>query len=119
MVGVCALSWAAVTVAARQPVNPELLWGMIGPLASAVLTWIAVARAQRTNPQRVTGVLMAGFAAKVVFFGLYLAVMLRVIGLRVVPFAVAFIAYVVTLYFLEALFLKRLFVDGMRSTPGV
>jgi hypothetical protein len=119
MIGASLLSWAAISVTARQSLNPELWWGMVGPLASAVLTWIAVVRAQRTRPERVTGVLVAGFGAKIVFFGLYLAVMLRVVGVRVVPFALAFVAYVVALYVLEALFLKRLFADAMRSTPGV
>ena len=118
MVGLSIVGWAVITLAAAEPVNPELLWGMIGPLASAVITWFLVARAYRTAPERVTGVLVAGFAAKIVFFGLYLAAMLRVLELRVVPFAVAFVGYVVALYALEALFLKRLFAGSMRPTPG-
>ena len=115
MIGLSLVSWAVITLAAAEPVNPELLWGMIGPLASAVVTWFLVARAHRTAPERVTGVLMAGFGAKIVFFGLYLAFMVRVMELRVVPFAVAFVGYVVALYALEALFLKRLFAGGMPS----
>lgn len=118
MVGLSLVSWTVVTLAAAEPVNPELLWGMIGPLASAVITWFLVARAYRSSPERVTGVLVAGFGAKIVFFGLYLAFMVRVMELRVVPFAVAFVGYVIALYALEALFLKRLFAGSMRPTPG-
>jgi hypothetical protein len=118
MSGVCVASWVALTFIARDALHPELLWGMAGPLASALLTWVLVVRTYRRARERVTGVLVAGFAMKLVFFGLYLAVMLRVVGLRVVPFAAAFVGYMVVLYVMEALFLRRLFVDGMRSTPG-
>jgi hypothetical protein len=115
MVGLSLISWAVITLASAEPVNPELAWGMAGPLVSAVITWFAVARAHRTAPERVTGVLMAGFGAKIVFFGLYLAFMVRVMDLRLVPFAVAFVGYVIALYALEALFLKRLFAGGLPS----
>jgi len=118
MIGASVLSWMVVTMIAARPVNPELLWGMIGPLASAVMTWIAVERTHRSAPERVMGVLMAGFGAKLVFFGLYLAVMLRVVELRVVPFSVAFVGYIIALYVLEALFLKRLFGDGLRPSQS-
>jgi hypothetical protein len=118
MVGLSLVAWMVITLVAAEPVNPELLWGMVGPLASAVITWFLVARAYRMAPERVTSVLVAGFGAKIVFFGLYLAFMVRVMELRVVPFAVAFVGYVVALYALEALFLKRLFAGSMRPTPG-
>jgi hypothetical protein len=115
MIGLSIAGWMVITASAAEPVNPELFWGMIGPLVSAVVTWFLVARAHRTAPERVTGVLMAGFGAKIVFFGLYLAFMVRVMELRVVPFAVAFVGYVIVLYVLEALFLKRLFAGGVPS----
>ena len=115
MIGLSLGSWAVITAAAAEPVNPELAWGMAGPLVRAVITWFAVARVHRTAPERVTGVLMAGFGAKIVFFGLYLAFMVRVMDLRLVPFAVAFVGYVIALYALEALFLKRLFAGGLPS----
>jgi len=118
MVGLSVVGWTVITLAAAEPVNPELLWGMMGPLASAAITWFLVARAHRAAPERVTSVLVAGFGAKIVFFGLYLAFMVRVLELRVVPFAVAFVGYVIALYALEALFLKRLFAGSMRPTPG-
>jgi len=119
MIGGSIGAWFIVTVTAPVPVNPELLWGMFGPLVSAAATWIAVARTQRSSPERVTGLLVWLFAAKVVFFGVYMTAMLRVVGLRTVPFAAAFISYVIALYLIEALFLKRLFVDGMRSSSSV
>ena len=110
--------WFIVTVATPVPVNPELFWGMFGPLVSAVATWIVVERAQRLWPERVIGTLVMLFAGKVVFFGAYMTTMLRVVGLRPALFAAAFATYLIGLYAMEALFLKRLFIDGMRSSSG-
>ena len=118
MIGASIGAWLIVSIAAPVPVNPELLWGMLGPLVSAVATWIAVVLTQRSAPERITTVLVAGFAAKFVFFGVYMITMLQVVALRPVPFAVAFTSYFIALYMMEALFLKRLFVDGMRSSSS-
>jgi hypothetical protein len=115
MIGLSVISWGIVSAVATVPVNPEVFLGMLGPLVSAVATWVVTERVHRSNPARVTGVLIAGFAAKLVFFGVYLALMLRVVGLRPIPFAVGFTGYLIGLYMIEALFLKRLFGGGMRS----
>ena len=48
------------------------------------------------------------FALKFVFFGAYVAVMLRLLSLRPVPFMSAFVSYFIALYAMQALFLKRL-----------
>jgi hypothetical protein len=50
-----------------------------------------------------------GLAVKAVFFGAYVAGMLRVIGLRPVPFVVSFTSYFIALHVTEAMFLRRLF----------
>lgn len=108
MIGTSLLAWLVVTLTFEASVHPELLLGMLGPLVSACATWIAVVRAHRRAPERVTTVLLAGFAAKVIFFGAYLVMMLRVADLRPVPFVVSFTSYTIGLYMIEALFLSRL-----------
>ena len=115
MAGASLVSWLAVTLAAGEETHPETLFGMLGPLASASATWIAVERAYGTAPERLTAVLVTGFALKMVFFGLYVAVMLRVVMVRPVPFIAAFTSYFIALYVMEALFLRRLFVDTPRE----
>ena len=107
MVGAAAVSWLAVSGVART-LNPELFWGMAGPLVTTVGTWIAVVRTHAAAPERLTGVMMIGFALKAVFFGVYVVVMLRVLALRPVPFVVSFTAYFIALYAMEALLLRRL-----------
>ena len=108
MAGASVVSWLLVTAVSRMPVNPEVLCGMLGPLAASLVTWGLVERVHATAPQRVMGALMAGFAGKMLFFGVYVVVMLRVLGLRPVPFIVSFTAYFIGLYVLQALFLRRL-----------
>ncbi len=108
LVGAGIVSWLAVTATVRPTLNPELFWGMAAPLVSTVATWIAVARTHAAAPERLSGVLMTGFALKAVFFGVYVVVMLRVMALRPVPFVLSFTAYFIALYAMEALFLRRL-----------
>jgi hypothetical protein len=48
------------------------------------------------------------FALKFVFFGVYLAVMLKLLSMRPVPFVGAFVSYFIALYAMQALFLRRL-----------
>ena len=114
MAGASLLSWLAVSAITRGGVHPEALFGMLGPLVSASATWVAVARTHAADPARLMAVLVGGFALKMVFFGVYVVVMLRVLDLRPVPFVVSFTAYFIALYAMEALFLKRLITETPR-----
>jgi hypothetical protein len=115
MVGSSAGSWAAIAAAAGGRAHPELLFGMLGPLVSAVVTWVAVERTFRAAPERLTGVMVAGFGVKMVLFGAYVAVMLRLAGLRPIPFVAGFTGYFIALHVMEALFLRRLLASTARA----
>jgi hypothetical protein len=112
MAAVSVAAWAVVSTLGGERVNPETMYGMLGPLASACATWVVVQRTYRVAPERVTAVMVTGFAVKLVFFGAYVAVMLRVLALRPEPFVVAFVSYFIALYAMQALFLKRLMTIG-------
>jgi hypothetical protein len=56
--------------------------------------------------------MFAGFAAKMVFFGGYVVVVLRVFGVRPMPFIASFTTCFIGSYLVEALLLKRLFRSG-------
>ena len=118
MIGASVVSWVIVAAIAGSRAHPEALLGMIGPLASASVTWILVARAHASAAERVIVVLVAGLAVKMVFFGVYVAVMLRPLAMRPVPFVASFTSYFIALYAMEAMFLKRLFVQGARPPSG-
>lgn len=111
----CAGAWLAVAVVAPG-LDPEVLLGMLGPLASALATWIVVARTAAAAPEKVTGVMVTGLAVKMVFFGVYVAGMLKGAELRPVPFVLSFAGFFIALHAMEAAFLRRLFAEMQRSS---
>lgn len=112
LVGASAMSCLALGLLAGGGVGAEIVFGMAGPLAAVCASWIVIQRTHRTAPERVLPVMIAGFALKLVFFGVYVAVMVRVFGLRPVPFVVAFVSYLIALYAMQALFIRRLSVPA-------
>ena len=111
-------SWGVVALASGGRNSPELLLGMAGPLVCAVASWVAYERAHRAAPGRLTHVMMTAVAVKMVFFGGYVFVALRVLGMRPVPFVLSLAAYFIALHAMEALFLQRLLMDDLRSPGG-
>jgi hypothetical protein len=116
MTGLCAGAWLLL-VAVAPDLNPEALLGMVGPLVSALATWIVIARTAAAAPEKTTGVMVTGLAVKMVFFGVYVTGMLKGAGLRPVPFVVSFAGAFIALHAVEAMFLRRLFVEMQRSSP--
>ncbi|HEX6316849.1 MAG TPA: hypothetical protein VFZ73_18385 [Gemmatimonadaceae bacterium] len=108
MAGAAIGSWLAVSVIGGGRVNPESLFGMAGPLAATSASWLALVRTNRTAPERALAVMIVWFALKFVFFGAYVAVVLRFLSLRPVPFVTAFVSYFIALYAMQAWFLRRL-----------
>ena len=118
MIGASVMSWLATVALFGATTGVVVLLGMIGPLAVATATWVLVERTYRNNPDRLTSLMVAGFAGKMVFFGAYVTVMLRLLSLPPVPFVVSFTSYFIALHVMEALCLQRLLAaDGRRSQP--
>lgn len=112
MVGASVATCAIAVALAGRSAAPEIVVGMAAPLVSAVASWIVIVRTHRTAPDRLTGVLVTGFAIKAVLFGVYVALALLVLDLRPIPFVAAFTSYYVALHFGEAVLLKRLTAAG-------
>jgi ABC-type enterochelin transport system permease subunit len=108
MAGAAIGSWLAVSATGGDRVNPEALFGMAGPLVAVCVSWLVVQRIHRVTPERTMAAMIIGFAAKFVFFGAYVAVMLGALSLRPVPFMTAFVSYFIALYAMQALFFRRL-----------
>ena len=106
------LSWLAVAMTPGVESDREVLFGMLAPLAGAVGTWVLVARTYPSNPERLTSLMVAAFGGKLVFFGVYVTVMLKVLSLRPLPFVISFTTYFIALHMFEALCLQRLFGRG-------
>jgi hypothetical protein len=109
MTGASLAAWLLATATFAAGARIEVLCGMLAPLVMAAGSWVLAAQTFRTRPQALTGLMVGAFGIKLVFFGAYVAVMLRVVGLRPVPFVVSFSSFFIALHFVEALFLKRLF----------
>lgn len=86
-----------------------LLLGVAGPLAATGASWVVSERTWRRRPAALTQVMIAAFAAKLVFFGAYVAVMIGLFSLRPVPFVASFTASFIALHLVEAFALRRLF----------
>jgi len=112
MIAVSVLSWVIVAGAAGGRANPEVLYGMVGPLAVAAVSWIITKRTYAAAPERLMGVLITGMAIKAVLFGAYVVVVLRILALRPGPFIASFTSYFIALHMMEALFMRRLFANA-------
>jgi hypothetical protein len=115
MIAASLLSWLAVTMLAGTDTSVAVLLGMIGPLVVASATWMLAEGTYTRHPERLTSIMVRAFAGKLVFFGVYVAVMLEVLSLRPIPFVVSFTAYFIALHLTEAFWLRRLFVGGIRA----
>ncbi len=101
---------AAVFAIAGRTAGIETVCGIAGPLAAACGSWVLTERTYRTHPEQLTGLLIGAFGAKAVFFGAYIAVMLKGLALRPVPFVASFTSSFIALYLIEALYMRRLFM---------
>lgn len=109
MVGSSLVSSFAVAAVPGLESDREVVLGMLAPLAGAAATWILVVRGYALRPESLTRLMITAFAGKLVFFGAYVTVMLKVLLLRPLPFVISFTTYFIGLHLFEALCLQRLF----------
>jgi hypothetical protein len=92
----------------------EIFFGMLGPLAAAIGTWLLVTWVYKDHPEQSTGLMAGAFVFKMVFFATYVTLMLNVLELQLIPFIVSFTGYFIALYITEALYLRRLLSERSR-----
>jgi hypothetical protein len=109
MAGAGAASWGAATALGGTAVALEIALGLIGPLVVTSGSWVLSERTFRRAPARMTALMIKAFAGKMVFFGLYVAVVLAVLTVRPVPFVISFTTAFIVLHAIEAVHLQRLF----------
>jgi hypothetical protein len=109
MAGASVASALAVGALVDPRARLAVLLGMLGPLLITTSSWVLIERTYRQQRQKLTNVMIAAFAFKLIFFGVYVGLMIRVVALRPLPFVASFTAYFVGLYLMEALYLRRLF----------
>ena len=97
----------------------EIFLGMLGPLVSAVASWIAMERQFKRRPGKMTGLLLKIFAAKMIFFAVYLSVFISTGLVRPIPFVISFLGYFLFLHVMEAIGLRRLNVAALQASSEV
>jgi hypothetical protein len=108
MIGASTASWLVARAIVGATAGVAVLFGMLGPLLIATTTWILMERTHRERPDRLTSLMVTAFAGKMVFFGAYVTVMLRLLSLPAVPFVASFTSYFIALHAVEAVCLRRL-----------
>ena len=106
------LSALILTFVLRADIRIELWLGMLGPLAMAVVSWIAMEWQYARRPQDMTRLLIKAFVVKAAFFAIYIVILL---GLKVVQpfsFIISFACYYFCLHMVEAIGLYRLQTAG-------
>jgi len=109
------LSWLAASATWGLRTGVEILLGMFAPLLAVSISCAVVKRTHARAPQRLTSLMAKAFAGKMIFFGLYVALMLGLLSVRPRPFIISFTSYFIVLYLVEALWLQRLFARGWQG----
>lgn len=109
MAGASVGSWIIAAMIVDERTSLDVLFGMLGPLAVASISWLLIERAHQRSPASVTNVMAASFFAKMLFFAAYVVIMLRVVAVQPIPFVVSFTGYFIVLFLMDWVFLRRLF----------
>ena len=87
----------------------EVGLGAAGPLVVGVGSLVLMDRAYKRSPEQLTRLMVRAFLAKLVFFGLYMALIVSMLSLDVLWLAGSFTVSFVVLHMAEARHLQRLF----------
>jgi hypothetical protein len=112
------LSAIVLSLLLDADIRLEIWLGMLGPLASALVSWIIMERQYRRRPAGMTSVMIKAFAAKMVFFAGYVTVLLSIDLVQPIPFIVSFTAYFILLHATEAIGLYRLQAADRAAPSG-
>lgn len=107
---------AGLWLASEPGDGGAVILGMPGPLGAALVTWRVVERTHARAPERVSGIMIKLFGAKLVLFAAYIAAVVLLLASGNVAFVVSFTCHYILLHAMEAVYLRRLFAD--RSSYG-
>jgi len=104
--------WGVLTLVMGPEGRSAVLVGSIGPFVAAAGTWIIVERLHARAPARISSAMIKLFAAKMLFFGAYVAAAVVLLPGATRAFVVSFTGQYIMLHFMEAVFLRRLFAGS-------
>jgi hypothetical protein len=106
------LTAIVITFVVDMQTRMEIWLGMAGPLIATIVSWIAMVRQYARNNRGMTRLLLKAFAAKVIFFAVYIIVLLRSHCVRPIPFVICFAGFYLALHIVEAIGLSRMQTAG-------
>ena len=109
MIGASALGWVALAAGAGPDNLGAVSLGTLGPLVATVVSWVAIVRVHARAPGKVQGAMLRFFAAKMLFFGVFVTAAVTWLSLGTRMFVVSFLSQYIMLHFMEAFYLHRLF----------
>jgi hypothetical protein len=118
MAAAAAAGLAAALLVTDRGVQGAVLLGTPAPLAAAVGSWMVLARVHARAPARVAAAMIKLFAAKMVLFGAYVALVVRALDSGVTAFVASFTCQYILLHLVEAWCLRRLFAGGEGAGVG-
>lgn len=110
--------WAVAEALFGTDWRLEVLVGLVAPVLSANLSWVAMVRAHRGGTDRLMAAMVRAMAMKMAGFGAYVVLVFTRLDLRPVPFATSFTVGFVGLYVMEAWYLRRLLASQTRQPPA-
>ncbi len=99
----------AIVALAVPAAAPAVLLGLAGPLVVATGSLVAMDRAYRRSPERVSKLMLRLFLGKIAAFGLYVVLAVAILSLDPIWFIGSFTVSFVAFHLAEAVHLQRLF----------
>ena len=117
MASASAVCWAALSLASGSGSRAAIFFGLLGPLAVTLGTWIVLERTHQRAPDRVSAALITLFAVKLALFGAYVSAVMVLLPAARMAFAVSFTCHYILLHVMEAWYLRRLFSEQSVPLP--
>jgi hypothetical protein len=96
----------------------EIWLGLLGPLVAAIASWIAMERQHTRDPKGLTKLMIKAFAAKTIFFAVYIIALLGAGWVRPLSFVISFLGYYISLHVMEAIGLRHLQAADLVDSSG-
>ena len=103
-----AIVFSAVSGLAGLGAEKEIWFGMIGPTLASVVSRVALDRQKNLNPQKILKSIIQSFVVKSIFFGVYIAALVKTNQARPGPFIGCFAFFYLALHIAEAVKLRAM-----------
>jgi len=112
VIGIAVATGVAVAILGR---GFEVLLGVAGPAVVAGASWVIMMRTWAREPAALLPLMLRAFAAKVLLFAGYVAVVAGLFDVRVTPFAISFTVTFLAAYTAEAYGLWRMMAPVFKT----